>query len=156
MDRMELNKDLGGYSLRQATALDDKAIHQIISFVQINPLGLDWRHFILAVDPDNKIIGTGQLKPHYDGSLELASIAVQPDWRGKGVARAMIEHLLQEHPGRLYLTCRSELGPLYQKFGFEEIQLGIMPPYFRRISRLVNLLNRLSRRSGRLLVMQRS
>jgi N-acetylglutamate synthase-like GNAT family acetyltransferase len=153
---MEIDNDSSGFLLRQATAQDDATIHHIISQVHINPMGLDWRHFILAVDQGGTIIGCGQLKPHYDGSLELASIAVIPgEWRGRGVARAIIEHLLHQHPGRLYLTCRSELGPLYQKFGFEAIELDEMTPYFKRLSRLVNLLNSLARQPGRLLVMRR-
>jgi N-acetylglutamate synthase-like GNAT family acetyltransferase len=143
------------FSLRPATAADDRTIHQIISQVHINPMGLDWRHFILAEDHDGHIIGCGQLKPHYDGSIELASIAVLPGWRGKGVARNIIENLLVQHPGRLYLTCRSELGPLYQKFGFQVVDRAEMPPFFKRLSWIVHFINKLTRRPVVLLVMRK-
>jgi N-acetylglutamate synthase-like GNAT family acetyltransferase len=124
--------------------------------VQINPVSLNWRRFILAVDRDGNTIGCGQVKPHSDASLELASIAVLLNWRGKGIARGIIEYLLNQYPGRLYLTCRSQLGPMYQKFGFQTIQNADMPPYFRRLSRLVALFNKLFHQPDHLLVMRRN
>jgi N-acetylglutamate synthase-like GNAT family acetyltransferase len=144
------------FSLRKATLADAATIRRIISQVQINPMGLYWQRFVLAIGPDGKVIGCGQVKPHSDGSLELASIAVMPAWRGKGIARAMIEYLLENYPGRLYLTCRSQLEPLYQKFGFQAIQYEKMPPYFKRISRLVSLFNKLFRQPDHLSVMRRN
>jgi amino-acid N-acetyltransferase len=119
-------------------------------------MGLDWQRFILAIDPYGKVVGCGQLKPHADGSVELASIAVLTGWRGRGVARKIIEHLLEQHTGRIYLTCRSPLGPMYQKFGFQVIQPNEMPPYFRRLSWMVNLINKLLHQPVNLLVMRRN
>jgi len=66
----------------------------LINRVGINPLGLDWKRFIVAETHYGGFIGCGQLKPPKDSSLELASIAVDASYRGQGVARAMIEHLL--------------------------------------------------------------
>ena len=55
-------------------------------------------------------------------------------------AREIIERLLAGHPQRpLYLTCRSELGAFYDRFGFRPESEGEMPPYFRRISRLAQV-----------------
>lgn len=153
---MEAPSTYQGYSLRPANAADARTIRQIISLVHINPTGLSWKHFILAVDLHGSIIGCGQLKPHGDGSLELASIAVLPEWRGKGVARSIIEYLLEQHPDRLYLTCRAELGPMYEKFGFQVVNPAEMPPYFKRVSGLVNLFPRLGRQPDHLLVMVRN
>jgi N-acetylglutamate synthase-like GNAT family acetyltransferase len=84
------------------------------------------------------MVGCGQIKPHGDGSRELASIAVAPAWREQGVARSIIEHLMAGEPGPLYLTCRASLGRFYARFGFQAIEQAQMPPYFRRVSRLVN------------------
>jgi N-acetylglutamate synthase-like GNAT family acetyltransferase len=153
---MEISSSSRRYTLRSATAADAATIRRIISLVQINPLDLNWKHFVLAIDQELSIIGCGQVKSHTDGSLELASIAVLPDWRGKGVARSIIEYLLTKYPGRLYLTCRSQLGPMYQKFGFQAIQIADMPPYFQRLSRLVALFNKLSHQPDHLLVMRRN
>jgi N-acetylglutamate synthase-like GNAT family acetyltransferase len=153
---METLTSSQGYTLRQADAKDAETIRQIISQVHINPTGLNWQRFILAVDQMDKIIGCGQIKPHGDGSLELASIAVLPEWRDKGVARSIIEHLLEQHHGKLYLTCRAQLGPLYQKFGFQVISTAEMPTYFKRVSGLVNLVPRLRHQPDRLFVMRRN
>jgi len=152
---MPANFSSHAYSLRSATIADAATIRQIISLVQINPMSLNWQRFILAIDRDGKVIGCGQVKPHSDGSRELASIAVLPEWRSKGIARAIIEHLLEQYPGRLYLTCRSRLGPLYQKFGFQALQFEEMPPYYKRLSRLVALFNKLFHQPDHLLVMRR-
>jgi len=119
-------------------------------------MGLDWKRFIVAVNDRDEMVGCGQLKPHGAQAdiLELASLAVYPEYRGQGVARAIIEYLLAESPRPLYLMCASPLGPLYEKFGFCRIRYEEMPRYFQRISKLAGLLNSLSRREEGLLVMK--
>ena len=119
-------------------------------------MSLNWRRFTLATDTEGRVIGCGQVKVHGDGSRELASIAVQPEWRGKGIARRIIQYLLEQHPGRLYLTCQSSLGSLYEKFGFQRIQPGEMTPYFKRLSRIVSMVNKLFRLHESMLVMRRN
>ena len=143
------------FTLRQATAEDAAAIRALIRQFGINPLGLDWPRFVLAVDATGEMIGCVQLKPHKDGSVELASLAVVAEWQGKGVARTLIEHMLEIHFGVLYLMCRSDLGPLYKKFGFHSIGIEEMPRYFRRIARLAGFLEPLRPTSEGLLVMLR-
>ncbi len=143
-------------TLRPATKDDFPAIRALIYAARINPLGLDWRRFVLAVDEGGAPIGCGQVKTHRDGSRELASIAVQPAWRGQGVARAIIQHLLAAHPPPLYLTCRPSLGPFYEKFGFRVIAEPEMPPYFRRIKRLARLARATRLIPGDLLVMKKN
>jgi N-acetylglutamate synthase-like GNAT family acetyltransferase len=142
-------------TLRPASADDADAIHWLVRTGRINPTGLDWRRFVLAVSSSGQVIGCAQVKPHRDGSRELASIVVHPDWGGQGIARALIEHLLAAYPGDLYLMCRSELGLFYEKFGFHIVQPAEMPKYFRRISRLAGVLDRLRSEGVSLLVMQR-
>ncbi|MGW8251253.1 MAG: GNAT family N-acetyltransferase [Anaerolineales bacterium] len=141
--------------LRQATESDAADIRALIRQVGINPLDLDWRRFIVAVSPQGQLIGCGQVKPHRDGSYELASIAVNPGWRNQGVARATIERLISEQPDELYLTCRAELGPFYEKFGFRTVEAGEMPPYFKRLSRLIKAFNILNLMGEGLLVMKK-
>ena len=143
------------YHLRPATSSDAEDIRALIRAVRINPIGMDWRRFIVAVDIEGNMIGCVQVKPHRDDSRELASLAVTPQWRGRGVARALVEHLLDRTSGPLYLTCRSGLGQFYEKFGFHPIGEEQMPPYFRRVSRLFRALVVFSPDRGRLLVMKR-
>lgn len=133
------------FTLRPALETDLNAIKELIYEGEINPMGLDWERFIVAINPEGEIIGCGQLKPHGKDILELASIAVNRVYRKQGVARAIIEHLLADSPRPLYLMCRSRLEPLYEKFGFRSITYDEMPRYFQRISRLAGWLEMVSR-----------
>jgi N-acetylglutamate synthase-like GNAT family acetyltransferase len=144
------------FHLRPATEADDRVIKSLIHAVQINPMGLDWHRFLVAQSADGAILGCGQIKPHEPGILELASIAVWPEYRGQGVARAVIENLTKGNPGTLYLMCRSPLGALYAKFGFAEIHEAEMPRYFRRMTRLARIMMRLARENDYLMVMRRN
>ena len=78
-----------------------------------------------------------------------------PEWRKQGVARAIILHLLATQPRPLYLTCRGRLGPFYEKFGFQDMTgPADLPPYFRRITRVAKLFQRLGFFHERMLVMR--
>lgn len=142
------------YTLRPARETDDAAIKHLIHSSGINPMGLDWRRFTVAVDDRDQVIATGQSKPHGKDVLELASIAVVPEYQGQGLARAIIEHLLKDSPRPLYLTCISSLGPLYEKFGFKAVDYADMPRYFQRISKLAGLVFLLANQGEHLLVMK--
>jgi N-acetylglutamate synthase-like GNAT family acetyltransferase len=139
--------------IRPALQTDFPAIRALIRETGINPMSLDWRRFIVAELPGTGFAGCGQLKPHGDGSLELASIAVIPGARGKGLARLIIQRLMADATRPLYLTCRDELGSFYEKFGFQPVQDGEMPRYFKRISRMAGVISALRLIKVRLLVM---
>ena len=144
----------GNFSLVAALESDFPAIRALINETGINPMGLDWRRFTLAKTGRGEMIGCGQLKPHGDGSLELASIAVAPAWRKKGVASAIIGELLSKAPRPLYLTCLSHNGPFYEKFGFRVIRGKELTPYFSRLSKLAGLAGALTRMREKMLVMK--
>lgn len=133
------------YILRPAQETDATAIKNLIHSVGINPTSLDWRRFVVAVDGRERVIATGQIKPHGRDVHELASIAVDPAHRGEGLARAIIENLLLDSPRPLYLTCRSRLEPMYGKFGFQSISYPDMPRYFQRISKLAGFVTAVAR-----------
>jgi N-acetylglutamate synthase-like GNAT family acetyltransferase len=143
------------YRLRPASQADQRAIRALIASEQLNPFSLDWRRFVIAVDPGGEMIGCGQVKPHGDGSFELASVAVLPAWRGQGVAGAIIEHLLASQPGPVFLTCADRLENFYRRFGFRIVGRNEMTPYFRRLASLAGVFLRLARRPEKLLVMRR-
>jgi len=144
----------GGISLRPATEADFTEIKALIRQARINPTKLDWRRFTVAVNGPGQMIACGQLKPVPGGLTELASLAVRPAYRQQGVARVLIEHLLADAPRPVYLTCRSGLGELYEKFGFQALEPDDTPAYYRRLQRLAGLLVELSRRGETLLVMK--
>jgi len=142
------------FSLRPARETESAQIKALIHLVGINPMDLDWKRFVVAVNDRDEMIGCGQLKPHGKDILELASLAVYPEQQGKGTGRALIEYLLKDSPRPLYLMCESSVGSLYKKFGFREIPYEEMPRYFQRISKLVGLATTLAHREERLLVMK--
>jgi amino-acid N-acetyltransferase len=141
-------------TIRPARETEAAQIRDLIYQVGINPTGLDWKRFVVAVNDSDEMIGCGQLKPHGKDVLELGSIAVYPEHQGKGVARAIIEHLLKDSPRPLYLMCQSSMGPLYEKFGFHAISYDEMPRYFQRISKLAGLVTTLANREEHLLIMK--
>ncbi len=143
----------GDFSLRPATSNDAAAIRALIHRVQINPWGLDWHRFLVAVDEGGRLIGCGQLKPHGQGVIELASIAVEQDYRDRGIARRIIDALIAQAPRPLYLTCRSSIGPMYAKWGFRPMELPEMPPYFQRLARVMSVVSGMARMEDHLLVM---
>lgn len=139
--------------LRRATEHDSRIIHAMIRRVRINPMALDWRRFLVAVDETGRIIGCGQVKPHADGTRELASLAVVPERQRQGIGRSIVEQLLVENPLPLYLTCRASLRSYYEKFGFRVVSGPEMPPYFQRLSAMINAFGRLFKFREALLVM---
>jgi N-acetylglutamate synthase-like GNAT family acetyltransferase len=140
--------------IRPARETESAQIKDLIHLVGINPMDLDWKRFVVAVNERDEMIGCGQLKPHGKDILELASLAVYPEQQGKGVGRAIIQDLLKDSPRPLYLMCESSVGRLYEKFGFREISYEEMPRYFQRICKLVGLAATLAHREERLLVMK--
>ncbi len=142
------------YQLRPADKSNQAAIKKLIKEVGINPLGLKWQRFMVAVDGNGRIIGCGQVKPHRDGSRELASIAVVKAWRQQGIARVIIQELQKVYGRPLWLTCIDQLVPFYEPFGFVEATDPVhMPPYFRRAKHFFNLYLKLTRHKRRLAVM---
>ena len=143
-------------TLRTATEDDAPDIRRLVRIGKINPTGLKWQRFVVVVSPRGQVIGCGQVKSHRDGSDELASLVVHPDWRGQGVARMIIEHFAATHAGDLYLMCRAVLGPMYEKFGYQTVPQEEMPRYFLRIMRMLGLLERVRSDGERVLIMKRA
>jgi N-acetylglutamate synthase-like GNAT family acetyltransferase len=141
---------------RPAQANDEAAIKALIRAVNINPIGLKWQRFVVAVDENGRLIGCGQIKSHRDGSRELASIAVQKAWRRQGVAGAIIQQLLADETPPVWLTCMDKLVPFYEQFGFVEVMGGngrSLPFYFRLARAFFKPIQKLSRITGYLAVM---
>jgi GNAT superfamily N-acetyltransferase len=143
-----------GFSLRPAQEADDATIHALIRAAHINPLGIEWRRFLVAVNGYGDVIGCGQVKVHRGGAKELASIVTGPEWRGRGIATALVKQLMAESGPPLWLTCRSGLVPFYLPFGFREVgPEEEQPRYFRRIRKVAATLALLASLGERLAVM---
>ena len=119
-------------------------------------MDLKWPNFALAIDEaSGAVAGMGQIKRHGDGSYELASIATVPNFQRRGVAHQIINHLLAQHPGVLYLTCLDTMGSFYEQFGFRKIAPAEMTSYFRRLTRIATTFRFLNDSGRQLWVMKR-
>lgn len=83
------------------------------------------------------IIGTITLKKESESVYELSKMAVAPDFQGRGVARALAQHLIDEAKRigakKLFLESNKKLAPalnLYKKLGFNEVPV-LESPYTR-------------------------
>lgn len=141
------------YEIRPAVELESAQIKNLIHLVGINPTGLDWKRFTVAVNDGGEVIACGQVKPHGADLQEMASIAVSPAYRGQGIARKIIEELLSKTSRPLYLMCMGHNGPMYEKFGFKSVPYEQMPRYFQRIQKVFAIADVFRKTGEELLVM---
>ena len=147
--------NMANFFIRPAQEDDFTAIKRLVRNARINPTGLKWYRFVVAENDLDTVIGCAQIKPHRDGSRELASLVVEPGYRSQGIARSLVVYLIEKNEGELFLMCRSSLGEFYRKLGFDIIDEPFMPPYFRRINRLASIAEILRKEGDTLLVMRR-
>lgn len=142
------------YTLRPATAADNDTIKQMVRGAHLNPMGLKWQRFTLAVTPAGETIGCIQYKPHRGDVTELASLVVNKRWRKKGIARQLVDHIKETAGSPLWLMCAAPLAKFYEPFGFRRVYLGdAMPAYFRWMLRLTFIMNRVSPQNFGLAIM---
>ncbi len=140
-------------TLRPAVRLDEPLIRGMVRQARLNPFGLTWERFVLAITSDGQVVGCVQAKPHGD-LLELASLVVLPGWRRKGIARLLICHLQEKVGSPLWLMCRGQLTPFYEAFSFRQVtDPAELPAYFRRIQRLSALFRPVIPADDRLAIM---
>ena len=137
--------------LRAATAADQGLIRKLVREARLNTRGLAWPNFVVAEEIGTstpRVVGMGQLRPHRDGTLELASILVLPEMQGRGVGSQIVNTLIARADRPLYLMCRGEKVSFYARFGFVEVTEAAAVPralrlYFRLAAWLRWLLVRL-------------
>ena len=125
--------------LRKANSADQATIKHIVRSAQLAPFDLDWHRFVVA-EEDSQIVGVAQVRQHRDGSHELASLAIIPEYQGQGIGSALTSELLKGEIGVVYLFCRPALRGYYVKFGFQQIPPAELPLTMRRIHRFARLL----------------
>jgi N-acetylglutamate synthase-like GNAT family acetyltransferase len=98
----------------------------MVHAAHLDPTALRWQNFTVAT-LDEEVIGIAQIKPYRD-CREFGSLVVDARFRKQGVGKALIEQVLMQTTGTVYLNCRSQLMPYYAKFGFRQIGFAAMPP----------------------------
>lgn len=78
------------------------------------------RELVLIAELDGAAAGMGRLVPVDDDSCELGGMLVFEGFRGRGVARALIDELVRQARAKaIYCLPFGELEPLYAAAGFE-------------------------------------
>ncbi len=126
-------------TLRPATPADQPAITALVRAARLNPIRIGWRNFLVAADA-GRVVGVGQVRPHGDGSRELASLAVAPDHQGAGIGTQLTWALLGRETPPTYLFCQEPTGSFYVRFGFRVVERTELPLTLARMHRLGNLI----------------
>lgn len=145
--------------IRRATANDQAAIRSIVREAGLNPLHLHWRNFVVA-QHDSAVVGCGQLRPHREGSAELASLAVSPTCQGSGIGTEILRTLTDRTQRDVYLMCEARMRSYYRRFGFSVVSAGDLPAemryYFLLGGAFAWLMRTLFRHPVRIVAMRRS
>jgi N-acetylglutamate synthase-like GNAT family acetyltransferase len=93
-------------------------------------LGLDYpemeRDTLWIAEEDGRVAGLVALKTHAD-CLELCGLGVDPAFRGRGLARTLVEALMAEAPGEVHLA--TIISEFFERCGFHIIRKGIPPTF---------------------------
>jgi excinuclease ABC subunit C len=115
-----IRKDI---AIRQATKTREKDILRFFKdgWNQKERHG-DLKEYYLAYS-EKKPIGMVRMIPGNDGLFLLESLYVEPDFRKKGIGRALMKHAIAKTKAkRVYIFCFKELVEYYKKFGAEDIK----------------------------------
>lgn len=109
---------------------------------------------------DGQIAGLRQVKPHRQGTREVASGLVLPEYRRQGISARLMREILAREKGPLYLMCDRQWATYYEQFGFEVVPPKDLPADFGREYRLGRFITRLlslfARRKLRIIPMRRN
>jgi len=117
--------------VRPAVEADQPTITSLIRGARINPRNLDWSRFLIAED-DGKIVGMRQVKTHRNGTREVASGLVIPEYRHEGISARLMHEILGRENGPLYLMCNEKWVRYYEQFGFKRVAHSELPSDFGR------------------------
>ena len=135
-------------TIRPAVQADQQMIVSFIDQAKLNPRNLKWQNFLVAED-SGKIVGIRQVKVYEQGTREVASGFVLPEYRRQGISAALMKALLAQETGPLYTMVNEKRAPYYEQFGFRRVDVSQLPAEFRReyrIGRVVTTLMSLFRK----------
>jgi GNAT superfamily N-acetyltransferase len=110
--------------VREAMVVDTEWVNARYAEVDFQPSDLS-RELVLIAEIDGTPAGLGRLVPIAETSCELGGMLVFPPFRGRGVARLLIDALLSRSEGRdVYCIPYADLEALYAAAGFERSERG--------------------------------
>ncbi len=105
-------------NLRVATPAEAQWVNERYEEVRFVPSDLA-RETVIIAEIDSVPAGLGRLVPVDDRSCELGGMLVFESFRGRGVAKALIDELLRHANGRdVYCIPFADLESLYASAGF--------------------------------------
>ena len=128
--------------IRPARQEDQEKIVSLIKEAKLNPRNLTWKHFLVA-EKDEQMVGIRQVKVYEDGTKEVASGFVLPEYRRQGISAQLMTALLAREAGPVYTMVNEKRAPYYEQFGFRRVDINQLPSDFRkeyRIGRIVTTL----------------
>jgi amino-acid N-acetyltransferase len=146
-------------TIRPARPEDQETIVSYICQAKINPRNLHWENFLVA-EENGRLIGMRQVKVHAQGTREVGSGFVLPEYRRQGISARLMNEILSREQDTLYLMCRDKRAPYYEQFGFRQVAVDQLPVDFHkeyRIGRFVtSLMSIFSKEKIRIIPMKRA
>jgi N-acetylglutamate synthase-like GNAT family acetyltransferase len=122
-------------TIRPARAEEQATIVSLIYQAKISPRHLHWERF-LVTEENGRIVGLRQVKVHPQGTREVGSGFVLPEFRHQGISARLINEILSREHGTLYLMCRDQWASYYEQFGFRRVDSDQLPADFRKEYRI--------------------
>jgi amino-acid N-acetyltransferase len=135
-------------TIRSAAPEDQAIIVSLIRLAKLNPRNLHWQNFLIA-EENGQITGIRQVKVHPQGTREVASVFVLPEYRRQGISARLMEELLARETGPLYTMVNEKRAPYYEKFGFRRVEVNELPGDFAREYRIGRIVTALMPLFGR-------
>ncbi|MGV3597308.1 MAG: GNAT family N-acetyltransferase [Bacteroidota bacterium] len=84
------------------------------------------KEYVAIAEKGNNLFGAGRLITLADGSYELGGMYVDESQRGKGIARTIVMHLLQQAPEGKTVYCIpfAHLEGFYKSCGFSNAEIN--------------------------------
>jgi len=118
-------------NIRPAGPGDQQTIVSLIHLAKLNPRNLQWENFLVAED-NGKIVGVRQVKVHAQGTREVASGFVLPEYRNQGISALLMNELLARERRPLYSMIDQKWLRYYEQFGFQRVAADQLPSDFRK------------------------
>ena len=129
------NRCVQPVTVRRAHTADQPTITAIVRRGRLNPADLQWQRFVIA-ERDGHAVGVAQLRAHPDGCTELASLVVEPDSRGHGIAAQMVDALLAEERAPVYALIDRRFVDHFARWRFALVDPRQLPRSVLRIYRV--------------------
>lgn len=122
-------------TIRTARQEEQEKIVSLIHQAKISPRHLHWERFLVA-EENGQIVGLRQVKMHAQGTREVGSGFVLPEFRHQGISARLMNEILSRENGTLYLMCRDRWVSYYEQFGFQRVDTNQLPADFLKEYRI--------------------